>query len=673
MLDAALDAANVAHALKGHDAEADARVWYAWAYFLCTHCPWFLIICFLVGGFVERLGVILLCSKARQARSAGVLPAVRPKVCVQLPMYNETAVAQRAVAMAAALAWPTDALEIQVLDDSTDLEAIAVTDEAVTKALADRPGLQCEVIRRSHRWGYKAGALEYARKLTDAQFIAIVDADFTPVADFLERAVAHFYDANGEPQEDLAMLQTQWGHVNHLESLLTRMQSLWIDDHHTMQMPYRSHVWGFVNFTGTAGVWRATAIEKAGGWKAHSLVEDCELSFRVLFAGMRTKFDATIVQPSELPNTYAAYKAQQRRWTKGWAQLARMHLLHLLYGYKCSPLKRIHLLYHMLISLQWPIWALWVLISPLLIAFGGLASLPDRLALETTFRAKAQAALPTATAASLDLWAKQRADEEQARLAEVPDLYNQPLFYLLPIFLFQLLMTVGATVYTRHTYGPTPGLPERFSLCSLCSRLRRVFPYVIISTGMLPHQMCSYFGGLYELGGEFERTPKTGESPDATYLDNLDKLGKSPTGSASSKSPKSPKSPATPLASVGKGGYGFLSPRGSTLGKALVPKEKPKVHGYQYVELAFVLYQLLWAIYFVLRSPLRVGPCSGVNPPAVCPTPLFAALPAVFSAYVGLCVALVALPSFAVFLPSKPEDERPLLFSDGASMVSSAA
>ena len=149
-----------------------------------------------------------------------------------------------------------------------------------------------------------------------------------PPADFLLRTIPHFYRADGEPDAGLALVQAQWGHLNHDESSLTRAQSLWVDDHHTLQMSWRSAMWRFVNFTGTAGVWRASAIEAAGGWRAASLVEDCELSFRHLFAGYRTKFVKEIVVPAELPATYTAYKAQQRRWTQGWVQLQRLHLAH---------------------------------------------------------------------------------------------------------------------------------------------------------------------------------------------------------------------------------------------------------------------------------------------------------------------------------------------------------
>ena len=199
---------------------------------------------------------------------------------------------------------------MQVLDDSTDEDTRALVED-VCQRVRTSTGVDCYVRHRADRQGYKAGALEEGRRETDAEFLAIFDADFVPPEDFLVRTIPHFYGADRELDDGLALVQTQWGHLNHDESSLTMAQSLWVDDHHTLQMSWRSAKWQFVNFTGTAGVWRAAAIEAAGGWRAESLVEDCELSFRHLFAGYRTKFVKEIVVPAELPATYTAYKAQQ--------------------------------------------------------------------------------------------------------------------------------------------------------------------------------------------------------------------------------------------------------------------------------------------------------------------------------------------------------------------------
>lgn len=423
--------------------------------FLVTHLPALVILFFLTGGLIERIGFF---RRGKRARQAGPLPDDLPTVCVQLPMFNEEAVARRAIEAAGALQWPRDKLTIQILDDSTDAEARAIVDEAA--ANVRRRGINCQIVRRTNRYGYKAGALEAARHTTSAEFTAIFDADFIPPPDFLKRAIGHFYQANGEADPSIALVQAQWGHLNHNESALTRAQSLWVDDHHTLQMSWRSEKWRFVNFTGTAGIWRSAGIEEVGGWQAASLVEDCELSFRHLFHGFRTVFVKEIVAPAELPNTFTAYKAQQKRWTQGWVQLQRLHLRTLAFEYKTSPIRRVHLLYHMLISWQWPVWALWLLIMPALI--------------------------------KLDLWFGSYG------------LFTGFIAYFFMPAIWLIASTLIASVETRHTY-PTP-----LSVIEFVHRFSRIVPYLIISTGMLAHQFSAFMEGLFApLHSEFERTPKT--------------------------------------------------------------------------------------------------------------------------------------------------------------------
>jgi cellulose synthase/poly-beta-1,6-N-acetylglucosamine synthase-like glycosyltransferase len=418
------------------------------------HLPLLLILAFLAGGLVERIGFY---ARGRAEAIPGPLPARLPTVCVQLPMFNEHAVAQRVIVAACSLRWPADRLTVQVLDDSTDADTRALVDR--TCAEMRSRGVNCQLLRRVDRHGYKAGALEVGRRETDAEFIAMFDADFLPPADFLQRAIPHFYEPDGEQCSQLALVQAQWGHLNADESAITRAQSLWVDDHHTLQMSWRAAMWQFVNFTGTAGVWRASAIEAAGGWRAASLVEDCELSFRHLFAGYRTTFVKEIVAPAELPATFTAYKAQQKRWTQGWVQLQRLHLATLLRRHRCSPVRRMALTYHMCISWQWPLWALWLTILPLLIFS--------------------------------DLWFGALGIGLGFAL------------YCLPTVAWLLVATTIATLETRHTYA------QRLDIATFARRLSRVVPYVVVNTGMLPHQFSAFAEGLFgSLNSEFERTPK---------------------------------------------------------------------------------------------------------------------------------------------------------------------
>ncbi len=426
----------------------------AWALMALLHLPYLLILLMLGFGVVERIGWFW---RGRRPHAPGRLPAQLPTVCVQLPMFNEHAVASRIIEAAAALRWPRDRLSIQVLDDSTDAATRAMV-QAVCDRVRRTSGMRCTWVHRPRRTGYKAGALEHGRQETDAEFIAIFDADFVPPPDTLERAIPHFYDAAGRPVADRALVQAQWGHLNDDESALTAAQALWVDDHHTLQMAFRSASIDFVNFTGTAGVWRASAIESVGGWRAASLVEDCELSIRVLLRGWRTRFVRQLAVPAELPQTLAAYRLQQKRWTQGWVQLQRLHLLPLLLHYRTPALRKALLVYLVCISWQWPLWTLWVTLLPVLIASGlWLGSLGLAAAL---------------------------------------------LAYVVPPLLFAVLAGVLATAQTRHGQGSHRG--------SALRRCGRILPYLVVHTGMVPHHFCAFVEGLFgPMHAEFERTPKT--------------------------------------------------------------------------------------------------------------------------------------------------------------------
>jgi cellulose synthase/poly-beta-1,6-N-acetylglucosamine synthase-like glycosyltransferase len=418
------------------------------------HLPFVAIILFQVFGIVERIGYFW---KGRTPEAAGQMPQEYPKVCVQLPMFNEHAVARRVIEAAAKMQYPKDRLLIQVLDDSTDEETRRLVEQVCAEVRSS--GIDCRAMHRTNRKGYKAGALEEGRLKTDAEFIVIFDADFVPPSDYLLRAIPHFYHADGTPDTGLALVQAQWGHLNHEESPLTLSQSLWVDDHHTLQMSWRSAAWKFVNFTGTAGVWRASAIQSVGGWKATSLVEDCELSFRHLFAGYRTKFVKEIVVPSELPATYTAYKAQQKRWTQGWVQLQRMHIHTMLFQFHTTWLRKLNLIYQLCISWQWPVWMVWIIMLPFLIYSGyWFGALDDTLGVA---------------------------------------------MYLAPTVIWLTISATLASIETKHTYQ------EPLTPATFVKRAARIIPQVIISSGMLPHQFSAFMEGLFgSLHSEFERTPK---------------------------------------------------------------------------------------------------------------------------------------------------------------------
>jgi cellulose synthase/poly-beta-1,6-N-acetylglucosamine synthase-like glycosyltransferase len=460
-----------------------------WSLALLLHLPYLLILSMLIFGLIERVGFYW---RGRRPHSPGRLPAHLPKVCIQLPMFNEQAVANRVIEAAAAIRWPKELLVIQVLDDSTDPETRDLV-RGLCSRVRERTGVDCAWVHRTIRTGYKAGALEHGRRLTDAEFIVIFDADFVPPPDYLERALPHFYDATGRDIPNLALVQAQWGHLNDDESALTGAQALWVDDHHSLQQSWRSANIDWVNFTGTAGVWRASAIETVGGWRSASLVEDCELSVRALLHGYRTRFIRQLAVPAELPQTLAAYRLQQKRWTQGWAQLQRLHLGRLVFEHQTPWARKAFLIYLVCISWQWPLWTVWIALLPFLMATG--------------------------------LWLG-------AFGAEVA-----LMAYLAPPLLFAMLAGVLATAETRHGQGSHRG--------SFARRCARLLPYLVINTGMVPHHFCAFLEGLLgPMHAEFERTPKTASATAANGTSSAS-ARRNETGPAPAPAPSPSRSKST--------------------------------------------------------------------------------------------------------------------------------
>jgi len=295
-------------------------------------------------------------------RDAGGEEVDWPTVTVQLPMYNERNVAERVIRAAASLDYPRDRLEVQVLDDSAD-DTRQIVDRLAEEIA--RQGVDIKVLRRPDRSGYKAGALAYGTERARGEFTAVFDADFVPAPDFLHRTLPPFL-----ADSKIAFVQTRWGHLNRRENVLTLCLSLGIDGHFHVEQPARAKSGLFMNFNGTAGVWRRRAIEDAGGWSSRTLTEDLDLSYRVQLAGWKPCYIEDVSVPSELPATITGAKSQQFRWAKGSIQTAIRNLPRVLER-PYSPLEKAEAFLHLTNYLIHPLMlVLAVLALPLLLADG---------------------------------------------------------------------------------------------------------------------------------------------------------------------------------------------------------------------------------------------------------------------------------------------------------------
>lgn len=303
-----------------------------------------LTILFIFGSHGFVMIYYYLKFKSRKQPSAGTLETY-PVVTVQLPVFNEVYVVGRLIDAACAMIYPKDKLEIQVLDDSTD-ETVEVVAQHVERYR--KLGYDIKQVRRTNRQGFKAGALKEGLVSARGEYVAIFDADFVPRQDFLLKTLPYFAT---DPK--IGMVQTRWEHINSDYSILTRTQAMALDGHFVIEQAVRNKVGFFINFNGTAGVWKKECILDAGNWQADTLTEDLDLSYRAQLRGWKFKYLNNVTSPAELPSEINALKSQQFRWTKGAIETARKMLPTV--WRSDLPLKiKVHATFHLTNNLVFP-------------------------------------------------------------------------------------------------------------------------------------------------------------------------------------------------------------------------------------------------------------------------------------------------------------------------------
>ncbi|GAA5481659.1 cellulose synthase family protein [Haloferula sargassicola] len=279
------------------------------------YAAYLLVLIGLAGYGAHRLTIVYLYLRhARRRPEPARRFAELPLVTIQLPVFNELHVVDRLLESVAALDYPQDKLQIQVLDDSTD-ETTAICEAGVAR-LVER-GFDAQLIHRVDRTGFKAGALEHGTRQAKGEFLFILDADFVPNPDVLQRTIHYFAD------DKIGMIQTRWGHLNRTFNVLTRIQAMFLDGHLELEQTARNRSGRFFTFNGTAGIWRKGCIADAGGWEHDTLTEDMDLSYRAQLKGWRFIFLNDVETPAELPVDMDGFKSQQHRWTKGSIQVCK--------------------------------------------------------------------------------------------------------------------------------------------------------------------------------------------------------------------------------------------------------------------------------------------------------------------------------------------------------------
>ena len=268
---------------------------------------------FALAAYYFYLLYWLVEAPADQATPA--LPAELPRVLVQIPIYNEPMVVERASWPPAALDWPRDRLRSSC---STTAPISPPTSPSMPSPACARTASMPTHVRRADRTGFKAGALAAGMALCDAPYVAVFDADFVPPPDWLRRAMAAML---ANPRAAFVQTRIEWG--NGERNWLTRAQRLMQDAHFAVEQDVRARRGVPFQFNGTGGIWRRAAVEEAGGWSHETLSEDLDLVLRTHLNGWGGVF---LMEPhvvGELPQNLADFSVQQSRWSKGFVQVAR--------------------------------------------------------------------------------------------------------------------------------------------------------------------------------------------------------------------------------------------------------------------------------------------------------------------------------------------------------------
>ncbi|MBL8474336.1 MAG: glycosyltransferase [Rhodocyclaceae bacterium] len=285
-----------------------------------------------------ELRVLLISRKVERRKLTDLIPqgvedeaAYTPMVSVLLPVYNESAVVERLIDAACSMIYPAQALEILVLDDSSDHTSELARARVEQHAAQGR---HIRLIRRRSRTGYKAGNLVNGIRSASGEFFAIFDADFVPPQDFLLKTMPCFKDPR------LGFLQTGIGYENRDASFLTRFQA--------MEMGHQQYVTvglsedgDMVSLSGSSCVWRRNCVEALGGWTAATVTEDVDLGYRAQFDDWKYAYLRDVVSMSILPETASAFRVQRERWGRGLIHSGFKHV-GLMFRQRMPLMKRLH-------------------------------------------------------------------------------------------------------------------------------------------------------------------------------------------------------------------------------------------------------------------------------------------------------------------------------------------
>jgi len=249
------------------------------------------------------------------AEIAGCEPRDWPLFSILVPMYKEPETVRQMVASLAAMDYPADRKDVQVLLEEDDEATLSAA-----RALTLPPGFRVTEIPKSFpRTKPKACniGLHRARGL----YLVIYDAEDLPEKDQLKKAVLAF---EASP-EKVVCVQSRLNYYNPHQNVLTRWftaeYSAWFD----LQLPGLAALGAVIPLGGTSNHFKTRVLQDLMGWDAYNVTEDCDLGVRLGRAGYMTRMLETTTW-EEACSDLRFWIRQRTRWQKGYIQTWFVHM-----------------------------------------------------------------------------------------------------------------------------------------------------------------------------------------------------------------------------------------------------------------------------------------------------------------------------------------------------------
>jgi len=233
-----------------------------------------------------------------------------PTVAIVVAARDEAAVISETLRSLDALDYPSELLEIVVIDDGS-------SDDTYALAAAIRRRAHHRLTIRQHATsGGKARRLNETTAELRSDFILFLDADHQVEPDLVHRMVASLI---ADPK--LACVQVASSARNADQNVLTKL----------LEMEYLFRCYALYSgkrvamFVGSGGMVRREALERAGGFHTEMLTEDVEMSYRLYRAGYHVAYDDSLCTHDLAANTFKSFFVQRHRWMCGLWQAMALH------------------------------------------------------------------------------------------------------------------------------------------------------------------------------------------------------------------------------------------------------------------------------------------------------------------------------------------------------------